>query len=36
VVHKKYGIMTAEEREENRQRMAADWQPTNGFEQVVT
>jgi hypothetical protein len=33
---KKYGITTAEEREENRQRMAADWQPTDGFEQLVT
>jgi hypothetical protein len=32
---KKYGITTAEEREENQQRMAADWQPTNGFEQLV-
>ncbi len=28
---KKYGIMTAEEREENRQQMAADWQPANGL-----
>jgi hypothetical protein len=33
---KKYGIMTAEEREENWQRMAADWQPANSFEQLVT
>jgi hypothetical protein len=33
---KKYGVTTAEEREENRQRMAADWQPANGFEQLVT
>jgi hypothetical protein len=29
---KKYGFTTAEEREENRQLMAADWQPANGFE----
>jgi hypothetical protein len=33
---KKYGVMTAEEREENQKRMAADWQPTNGFEQLIT
>jgi hypothetical protein len=33
---KKYGITTAEEREDNRKRMAADWQPTDGFEQLVT
>ena len=33
---KKYGITTAEEREENWQRMAADWQPADGFEQLVT
>jgi hypothetical protein len=33
---KKYGDTTAEEREENQQRMAANWQPTNGFEQLVT
>jgi hypothetical protein len=33
---KNYGITTAEEREENQQQMAADWQPTNGFEQLVT
>jgi hypothetical protein len=32
---KKYGIMTAEEREENQQRMAANWQPTNSFEQLL-
>jgi hypothetical protein len=32
---KKYGITTAEEREENQQQMATDWQPTNGFEQLV-
>ncbi len=33
---KKYGVTTAEEREENRKRMAADWQPTDAFEQLVT
>ncbi len=33
---KKYGITTAEEREENQQQMATDWQPTDGFEQLVT
>ncbi len=33
---KKYGITMAKEREENQQRMAADWQPTNRFEQLVT
>jgi hypothetical protein len=33
---KKYGVTTAEEREENRQRMAANWQPTNGFEHLIT
>jgi hypothetical protein len=33
---KKYGVTMAEEREENRQRMAADWQPTDGFKQLVT
>ncbi len=33
---KKYGITTAEEREENQQQMAADVQPTNGFEQLIT
>jgi hypothetical protein len=33
---KKYCVATAKEREENRQQMAADWQPTNGFEQLVT
>jgi hypothetical protein len=32
---KKYGITTAKEREENQQQMADDWQPTNGFEQLV-
>ncbi len=33
---KKYGITTTEEREENQQRMADNWQPTNGFEQLIT
>jgi hypothetical protein len=33
---KKYGVTTAEEREENWQRMAYDWQPANGVEQLVT
>jgi hypothetical protein len=33
---KKYDVMTAEEREENWQRMAANWQPADGFEQLVT
>ncbi len=33
---KKHGVTMAEEREENRQRIAADWQPTDGFEQLVT
>jgi uncharacterized membrane protein YgcG len=33
---KKYGVTTAEEREENQQQMAANWQPTDGFEQLVT
>jgi hypothetical protein len=33
---KKYGITTAKEREENQQQMAANWQPTNGFEQLLT
>jgi hypothetical protein len=33
---KKYGITMAEEREENRQQMATNWQPTNSFEQLVT
>jgi hypothetical protein len=32
---KKYGVMMAKEREENRKLMAANWQPTNGFEQLV-
>jgi hypothetical protein len=33
---KKYGVTTAEEREENWQLMAADWQLANSFEQLVT
>jgi hypothetical protein len=33
---KKYGITMAEEREENQKQMAADWQPTDGFEQLLT
>jgi hypothetical protein len=33
---KKYGVTRAEDREENRQRMAADWQPADGFEQLIT
>jgi hypothetical protein len=33
---KKYGVMTAKEREENQQQMVANWQPTNSFEQLVT
>jgi hypothetical protein len=33
---KKYGVTTAEEQVENRQQMAADWQPADGFEQLVT
>ncbi len=33
---KKYGIATAEEREENWQLMATNWQPANSFEQLVT
>jgi hypothetical protein len=33
---KKYGITTAEEREENWQQMAADWQPADVFKQLVT
>jgi hypothetical protein len=33
---KKYGVTTAKEREENRQSMSANWQPTDGFEQLVT
>jgi hypothetical protein len=32
---KKYGVMMAEEREENQQQMAANWQPTNSFEQLI-
>jgi hypothetical protein len=33
---KKYGITTAKEREDNRQQMATNWQPIDGFEQLVT
>jgi hypothetical protein len=33
---KKNGVTTAKEREENQKQMAPDWQPTNGFEQLVT
>ncbi len=32
----KYGKMTAEDCEDNRQRMAADWHPSNGFEPLAT
>jgi hypothetical protein len=32
----KYGKTMAEGREDNRQRMAADWQPSNGFEPLAT
>jgi hypothetical protein len=32
----KYGKTTTEDREENRQRMAADWHPSNGFEPLAT
>ncbi len=32
---KKYGVTTAKEKEENQQQMAADWQPTDSFEQLV-
>jgi hypothetical protein len=33
---KKYGVTTTEEREENQQQIAADWQPTDSFGQLVT
>ncbi len=33
---KKYGVTMAKEREENQKRMAADWQPPNGSQQLVT
>jgi hypothetical protein len=32
----KYGKTTTEDREENRQRMAADWHPSDDFELLVT
>jgi hypothetical protein len=32
----KYGKTTTEDREDNRQRMAADWQPSDGFEPLAT
>lgn len=32
----KYGKTTTEDREENRKRMAADWQPSDGFEPLAT
>jgi hypothetical protein len=32
----KYGKTTAEDRKDNRQRMAADWHPSNGFEPLAT
>jgi hypothetical protein len=32
----KYGKTTTEDREENRQRMAADWHPSDGFEPLAT
>ena len=32
----KYGITTTEDCEDNRQRMAADWHPSNGFEPLAT
>jgi hypothetical protein len=32
----KYGKITTEDREENRQRMAADWHPSDGLEPLVT
>ena len=31
---KKYRTTTAEEREDNRKRMTADWHPINGFKQL--
>ena len=30
-----YGTMTAEDRNANRQRMAADWHPGNGFDTLT-
>jgi hypothetical protein len=32
---KNYGKTTAEDREENRRRMAADWHPTDGFDSLI-
>ena len=32
----KYGKTTTEDREENRQRMAADWHPADGFNSLAT
>ena len=32
----KYGKTTTEDREENRQQMAADWHPADGFEPLAT
>jgi hypothetical protein len=32
----KYGKTTAKDRKDNRQRMAADWHPSNGFEPLAT
>ena len=32
----KYGKTTTEDREDNRQRMAADWHPSDGFEPLAT
>jgi len=33
---KKYGKTTTKDREENRQQMAADWHPADGFEPLAT
>ena len=32
----KYGKTTTEDREDNRQQMAADWHPSDGFEPLAT
>ena len=32
----KYGKTTTKDREENRQQMAADWHPADGFEPLAT
>ena len=32
----KYGKTTTKDHEENRQRMAADWHPSDGFEPLAT